>query len=326
MQIYVEKRTPLRHTLQTTIDSLNLPAECNNPLFLPVPRGVSCCDQPLTFDGKFTVESMDYTFNRPASMLYHIQKGFIELVYLESARAINREYGAGEFRIGRGMYVYRNQGRQGEFVFLPDTPVRGIRIQILEEFYQDYLKDHFPFKELDTPYLSSLNNKPYTSPALRFVFGQIQLSMQTGIHLELYYESKIAEMLCLLAEETSYIQTLSKDKRPLSRTDMKAMHLAKDMIDGRISDAPKVTELARLTGRCATKLQNDFKTAFGCTIHDYLQKVRMADALSKMTDTDIPLYEVSREVGFKQPSRFTEIFRRTYGITPSEYRNSLLQS
>jgi AraC-like DNA-binding protein len=259
-------------------------------------------------------------------MPYHIQKGFIELVCLESAQMINREYSTGEFRIGRGMYVYRNQGRRGEFVILPGTPVRGIRIQILEEFYRDYLKDHFPVKELDTSYLSRLNNKPYTSPALRFVFGQIQLSMQAGINLELYYESKIAEMLCLLAAETSCIQTLSKGKRSLSRTDMKAMYLAKDMIDGRISDAPKVTELARLTGRCATKLQNDFQIAFGCTIHEYLQKARMTEALSKMTDAEIPLYAISHAVGFKQPSRFTEIFRRTYGITPSEYRNSLLQS
>jgi AraC-like DNA-binding protein len=52
----------------------------------------------------------------------------------------------------------------------------------------------------------------------------------------------------------------------------------------------------------------------------------MAEALSKMADAGIPLYAISRAVGFKQPSRFTEIFRRTYGITPSEYRNSLLQS
>jgi transcriptional regulator GlxA family with amidase domain len=106
---------------------------------------------------------------------------------------------------------------------------------------------------------------------------------------------------------------------------MKAMNMAKAMIDGRISDAPKVTELARLTGRCATKLQNDFRTAFGCTIHDYVQKARMTEALSKMADAGIPLYAISRAVGFKQPSRFTEIFRRTYGISPSEYRNSLLQ-
>jgi AraC-like DNA-binding protein len=84
----------------------------------------------------------------------------------------------------------------------------------------------------------------------------------------------------------------------------------------------KIAELARLTGRCTTKLQNDFKAAFGCTVHGYLQQARMAAALSKIADTEIPLYEISCEIGFKQPSRFTEIFRRTYGVTPTEYRST----
>jgi AraC-like DNA-binding protein len=322
MRIYVEERTPIRNTLKTNIKNLVLPEGYDHPLYRPAQRIVSGFNGLIVSDGKFTVENMDYTFNHPVSMSYRIPRGFIELLCLESARVLNREHGTGEFRIGRGMYVYHNQGRSGEFIVLPNTPVRGIRIQIMEEFYRDHLKDHFPIRELDTPYLSTLNNKPYTSPALRFVFGQIQLSMQAGIDLELYYESKITEILCLLAAETSCIQTLSKGGRPLSKTDMKAMNLAKEMIDGRIFDAPKIPELARLTGRCATKLQNDFKAAFGCTIHNYLQKVRMTEALAKMADGGIPLYEISHALGFKQPSRFTEIFKRTYGITPAEYRNA----
>jgi AraC-like DNA-binding protein len=312
--------------LKTNTESFPLLEERNNSSSLPARRKVSGFDQPLAFDGKFTVERMEYTFNCPVSMSYHIQEGFVELLCLESVQAVNREYGAGEFKMGSGMYVYRNQGRRGEFVFFPGTPVKGIRIQIPEEFYRDYLKNHFPIKELDAPYPLAFNNKPYTSPAVRFVFGQIQRSMKAGIDLELYYESKITELLCLLAVETSYIQTLSKDKRSLSKTDMKAMNLAKDMIDERISNAPKIAELTRLTGRSATKLQNDFKTAFGCTIHDYLQKARMSEALSKITEMEIPLYEISHAVGLKQPSRFTELFRRTYGVTPTEYRNSLRQS
>jgi hypothetical protein len=192
MRIYVEERSPLRNTLQRDGETITPPEGRNNTLCRASRRITAGSVRLVTLDGKFTVETMDYTFSRPIGMSYHIRKGFIELVYLESANMVNREYGTGDFNIGRGLYIYRNQGRPGEFIVLPGVPVRGIRIQVLEEFYRDYLKDTFPVKELDSPYLSALNNRPYTSPPLRLVFEQIKLSINTGVDYELYYESKIS--------------------------------------------------------------------------------------------------------------------------------------
>jgi AraC-like DNA-binding protein len=83
---------------------------------------------------------------------------------------------------------------------------------------------------------------------------------------------------------------------------------------------PNIAELARRVNTSAAKLQNDFKSAYGCTIHDYAQHVRMAEALRKIENSEESIGAVSHKAGYKNPGYFSEIFRQAYGITPSEYR------
>ncbi|MDR1160596.1 MAG: helix-turn-helix domain-containing protein, partial [Syntrophomonadaceae bacterium] len=59
------------------------------------------------------------------------------------------------------------------------------------------------------------------------------------------------------------------------------------------------------------------------TLHEYLSAVRMAKALDLVEHTEAPLYIVAKEIGCKNPGRFAEIFKNTYGITPQIYRRNL---
>jgi YesN/AraC family two-component response regulator len=43
-------------------------------------------------------------------------------------------------------------------------------------------------------------------------------------------------------------------------------------------------------------------------------------ALPRIERSDDPLCVIAREIGYKNPSRFTEIFKKTDGVTPKEYR------
>ncbi|MDR1509665.1 MAG: helix-turn-helix transcriptional regulator, partial [Synergistaceae bacterium] len=64
---------------------------------------------------------------------------------------------------------------------------------------------------------------------------------------------------------------------------------------------------------------SDFKAVYGCTIHEYSQRIRMTEALRKIENSDEPLYSISRGVGYKHPGHFAAVFRNIYGVTPSEY-------
>ncbi|MDR2179186.1 MAG: AraC family transcriptional regulator [Synergistaceae bacterium] len=262
---------------------------------------------------------MDFQFNRPVVIPYETQERFIELLCLDSLEAVNREHGEGEFNYGKGIYVYMNQGNSGEIFFSHTVPIKGVRIIIQEEFYQSYLKQRFPNDYLNVDHLFSMNNKNWPSPELRFIFEQVRRNMSYGTDSELYYESKMAEILFVLSAENSG-RWLPRRQNRLKQDDFEAVSRVKDIVATQLSSPPKLSELAFLTGTSVTKLQNDFKTAFGCTIHEYLQKNRMTSALYKIENPDIPLYTISQEIGFKNPSRFSEIFKHTYGVTPTEYR------
>ncbi|MFP3155029.1 AraC family transcriptional regulator [Lachnospiraceae bacterium ZAX-1] len=276
----------------------------------------------LSFADKFSIENMNCQFLHLACIPYHIKERFIELLSFDSISGVNKEHGLGDFEITGGIYISLNQGKAGELIFSPDVPIKGIRILIREEFYQSYLKTRFPKDSLATDDIALLNNVNCTNPGLQLIFGQIKRSIESGVDSELYYESKIAEILYFItAQNTDCPLRKMCEQRILSQTDMTAVNRVKEMIHERISDSIKISELVFITGTSAAKLQNDFKTAFGSTIHKYLQSRRMDIALLEIENTDKPLQIIAQEIGIKKPSHFSEIFKRTYGMTPMEYRS-----
>ena len=66
-----------------------------------------------------------------------------------------------------------------------------------------------------------------------------------------------------------------------------------------------------------------FKNHTGETIFDYLQSVRMAKALELLGQPQHRVYEVGTLVGYENPSYFSLVFKKCYGVTPKKYRERL---
>ncbi|WP_248923890.1 response regulator transcription factor [Paenibacillus hamazuiensis] len=66
-------------------------------------------------------------------------------------------------------------------------------------------------------------------------------------------------------------------------------------------------------------LSRMFKTELGIHFSDYLLEIRMERARSLLDIGTLSLAEVSRRVGYDDPKYFSQLFKKTYGITPSEY-------
>ncbi|MGC4020363.1 MAG: AraC family transcriptional regulator [Muricomes sp.] len=275
----------------------------------------------LAFKSKFLISYMDYAFHYPTRKDYTLSNQFIEILYLESIQAESWEYELGRFPVQTGISTYVNQKRPGKLIFLPHTPIRGIRIMIFEEFYLQYLRERFSDNDLNIRNLIKMNYKIYGASELQPALSQIKHSIENGVSSELYYEGKIMEILYLLTNKAN--ETFSPghtSKRRLTEEDLLAVRKAKALIDGQLSAPPKISELAALTNTSATKLQSDFQLAFGSTIHRYVSESRMKEAIHKIDGTDEPIYSIAKSVGCKNPSRFAELFKKTYGITPTEYR------
>jgi two-component system response regulator YesN len=70
------------------------------------------------------------------------------------------------------------------------------------------------------------------------------------------------------------------------------------------------------------QLQRVLDEVGGVTFRGLLTRVRMREAARLLRETTLPVAEVSRTVGYRQPAQFAKTFRRLYGQVPSAYRTS----
>jgi AraC family transcriptional regulator len=79
-------------------------------------------------------------------------------------------------------------------------------------------------------------------------------------------------------------------------------------------------ELAQLCGVSSRHLRRLFKATTRRTIYDHAREVWMGKAKRMLCDTDLPLKEISAQLGFSDPGAFSVAFRRTAGVAPRRYR------
>lgn len=64
-----------------------------------------------------------------------------------------------------------------------------------------------------------------------------------------------------------------------------------------------------------------FKNELGCNFSDYLTEKRMKLAAELLNDPDARVYTVAEQCGYADTSNFIRVFKRSYGISPAEYRS-----
>ena len=63
-----------------------------------------------------------------------------------------------------------------------------------------------------------------------------------------------------------------------------------------------------------------FKKATGMTVMAYLLKTRIVLAAEELKKTDLPVSEISENLGFSSLSYFCRVFKQERGVTPLQYR------
>jgi AraC-like DNA-binding protein len=63
-----------------------------------------------------------------------------------------------------------------------------------------------------------------------------------------------------------------------------------------------------------------FKRATGMSIPDFINDVRLTEASRLLTETEDPVHKISETVGITNGNYFYTLFKKKYGLTPSEFR------
>lgn len=88
--------------------------------------------------------------------------------------------------------------------------------------------------------------------------------------------------------------------------------------------AEKITldDMSRRFGFSKQHIIRLFKAHCNQSVIQYVNSFRLLKSLDLLRNTDIPVGDIARSLGFSSAYYFNRIYKRTYGVTPSEYRKS----
>lgn len=86
-----------------------------------------------------------------------------------------------------------------------------------------------------------------------------------------------------------------------------------------------LNELSNVVGVHPTHLARTFRQFEGCTIGDYIRKVRIEKAKQKIIYSNESLVEIALNTGFADQTHFTRTFKNIVGLTPKEFKNIFLK-
>jgi AraC-like DNA-binding protein len=98
---------------------------------------------------------------------------------------------------------------------------------------------------------------------------------------------------------------------------------ARAVIDRHYAKRLTVSVLARVLATSPRQLQRAYERFGESTFREDLIARRMRAAAELLAQQAIPVGDVARLVGYRQPSHFSKAFRSRYGITPAGFRAEL---
>jgi AraC-like DNA-binding protein len=97
---------------------------------------------------------------------------------------------------------------------------------------------------------------------------------------------------------------------------------ARDLIDARYFEPLSVDDLARTAHLSRAHFSREFHRAFGESPHAYLLTRRLERAAALLRTTDRSVADICFSIGLHSVGSFTASFTRTYGVSPTVYRQA----
>jgi AraC family transcriptional regulator len=93
-----------------------------------------------------------------------------------------------------------------------------------------------------------------------------------------------------------------------------------DYLCADLAIVPDLAALAVIAGVHRVHVARAFRDHLGCTVGDYVRRLRVRRACELLTATSIPLTDVAMRAGFFDQSHMTRVVKRFLGLTPAALR------
>ncbi|MDR1328310.1 MAG: AraC family transcriptional regulator [Oscillospiraceae bacterium] len=197
-------------------------------------------------------------------------------------------------------------------------PIRCVGIEVMPAYYENHLRNQYPGEYANPREAFCQVGQTMDFPEMVHLLSQVKNYRGEGIAAKLFYEGKVAEAISLVLAR-------KREKKPessasLSRQDTRQIEIVNAYLNDHYAYDVPLDRLAKIACMGTTKLKSTFRQYHGCTITEYIQNRRMGQAEHLLSDTDLTIGQVAQAVGYASAGRFAELFCKSTGLLPREYR------
>ncbi|WP_240414786.1 response regulator [Paenibacillus periandrae] len=210
------------------------------------------------------------------------------------------------------------------------------------ETNQDISLKHFVIENVLSEWFEMNGNGFIVSLEGNILVGVVTLREDTGIcafeegartHLDqclkVPYQMVVSRLLSdfhSIPDEIKNLQlngfaALKKDA-PASKND-ETINIALQYIRGHFQDTLSLEKVASIVYLNPIYFSQLFKQKTGIGYKDYVTQLRMERAKELLANRGLRVTDVARLIGYDDLRHFTQVFRKNYHCTPTEYRNEL---
>lgn len=115
-------------------------------------------------------------------------------------------------------------------------------------------------------------------------------------------------------------QSAQSSARRSRETAAEYVELAMEYIRSHFQEDLTVAKLARYVGLNRSYLTTVFQNTINMSPQQYLMRFRMEWAAKMLCEDKLTVGEIARSCGYPDPLTFSKAFKRTLGVTPTQYR------
>lgn len=149
---------------------------------------------------------------------------------------------------------------------------------------------------------------------IRYYFNNPQLVSEDILIL------KLKEIILLLLQTKNAPQIHDIINNLFSRR----AYSFKEVIDAHICSDISLTELAHLTNHSLSSFKREFKRIYSNTPANYILNKRIEKVADLLLVSDEPITHIAYDCGFKSIAHLSRLFKEKYEISPSDFRQKLI--
>ena len=196
----------------------------------------------------------------------------------------------------------------------------------------EYLNGEQYLAELEGSYGAVMATRPLCGRLLEDWFLQVLTAVRYGIQQggeaddrffqrmedALWQATDAQELFRLLRDDVS--DELDRLRRERSQREARPITDAKRFIQQHYQEALRLEDVSSAVGFNATYFSAMFKKETGQNFMDYLTELRMNKAKELLCSDENSVQDVADQIGYRDLKYFSRLFKKTTGISPSEYK------